>query len=294
MFVIIGIVLVVAAIVGGYLLEKGPLMVLIQPAELIIILGSAIGTVLIGNPLPTIKAMISGILGTFGAGRYSKPFYLENMKMLNDLFMFARKNGLPKLEGDVDNPAKSSVFSKYPKFLKDHIAVNFVCDTLRMFISAGADPFELDQMMDLDLEVHRHEIQEPTAALSAMAEALPGLGIVAAVLGIVITMGAIGGPPEQIGHKVASALVGTFLGILLCYGFITPLSAKLAKANEEELRYYTFLRIGILAFIKGSSPLTAVEYARRSISAHIRPSFKEMETHCRGDKGGGAKAAKAA
>lgn len=294
MFVIIGIVLVAIAIVGGYLMEKGPLMVLVQPAELIIILGASIGTVLIANPLPTIKAMISGILGAFGGGRYNKAFYLENMKMLNDLFVFARKNGLPKLEGDVDNPAKSTVFSKYPKFLKDHVAVDFICDTLRMFISSGADPFELDQMMDLDLEVHRHEVHEPTAALAAMAEALPGLGIVAAVLGIVITMGAIGGPPEQIGHKVAASLVGTFLGILLCYGFITPLSAKLAKENEEELRYYTFLRIGVLAFIKGSSPMTAVEYARRSISAHIRPSFKEMETHCRGEKGGASAPAKAA
>lgn len=294
MFVIIGIVVVAGAILGGYLMEKGPIMVLVQPAELIIILGAAIGTVLIGNPLPTIKGMISGILGTFGGGRYNKAFYLENMKMLNDLFMFARKNGLPKLEDDVENPSKSAVFTKYPKFLKDHHAVDFVCDTLRMFISSGADPFELDQMMDLDLEVHKHEIHEPTAALSSMADALPGLGIVAAVLGIVITMGALGGPPEELGKKVAASLVGTFLGILLCYGFLTPLSAKLGKANEEEMNYYTFLRIGVISFIKGASPIIAVEYARRSVAAHIRPTFKEMEGHCRGEKGGGAAAPAAA
>jgi chemotaxis protein MotA len=211
--------------------------------------------------------------------------------MLNDLFQFARKNGLPKLEGDMDEPEKSAVFSKYPKFLKDHHAVAFVCDTLRMFISAGADPFDLDQMMELDMEVHHHESGQPVAALSTVGDSLPGLGIVAAVLGIVITMGAIGGPPEEIGHKVAAALVGTFLGILLCYGFIGPISQNLAKINEAEGQYYHFLRVGVLSFIKGASPMTAVEFARRSIPSSLRPTFKEMEATCRG---GGASAPAAA
>jgi chemotaxis protein MotA len=291
MFAIIGIVVVIGAILGGYLMEKGPLLVLLQPAELVIIGGSAIGTVLIANPLPTVIKLFKGIVGILGGSKYTQPFYLESLKMLNDLFQFARKNGLPKLEADIETPEKSALFSKYPKFLADHHAVSFVCDTLRMFISAGADPFDLDQMMELDMEVHHREAHQPTAALSSMADSLPGLGIVAAVLGIVITMGAIGGPPEQIGHKVAASLVGTFLGILLCYGFIGPIAANLAKMNEAEAQYYGFLRVGILAFIKGSSPMTAVEFARRSIPSSVRPSFKDMETTCRG---GGPAAAPAA
>jgi chemotaxis protein MotA len=293
MFVIIGIVIVIGAIMGGYLMEKGPLMVLMQPAELVIILGSAIGTVLIANPLHTIQKIVKMTIGLISGSKYNKAFYLEHLKMLNDLFMFARKNGLPKLEDDVDDPEKSAVFSKYPKFLADHEATAFICDTLRMFISAGADPFDLDQMMEMDMEVHRHEAHEPVAALSAMADALPGLGIVAAVLGIVITMGALGGPPEEIGKKVAASLVGTFLGILLCYGFVTPISTSLGKGTEAEMQFYQFMRIGVLAFIKGSSPITAVEYARRSIPSDVRPQFKEMEDTCRGDKSGAAPAAAA-
>ena len=286
MFAIIGIVVVIGAILGGYLMEKGPIMVLVQPAELIIIAGASLGTILIANPLPVVIKIFKGLLGVIGGSKYSQASYLENLKMLNDLFQFARKNGLPKLEGDMDEPEKSQVFSKYPKFLANHHAVHFVCDTLRMFISAGADPFELDQMMELDMEVHHHETGEPVAALSSVGDALPGLGIVAAVLGIVITMGAIGGPPEAIGHKVAASLVGTFLGILLCYGFVGPLAANLTKINEAEGQYFNFLRVGVLAFIKGASPMTAVEYARRCIPSSMRPTFKEMEATCRG--GGGA------
>jgi chemotaxis protein MotA len=255
---------------------------------LIIIGGAAIGTILIANPLPVVIKLFKSLLGVIGGSKYTAAAYLESLKMLNELFQFARKNGLPKLEGDMDEPEKSAVFSKYPKFLADHHAVAFVCDTLRMFISAGADPFELDQMMELDMEVHHHESGAPVAALSSVSDSLPGLGIVAAVLGIVITMGAIGGPPEAIGHKVAASLVGTFLGILLCYGFIGPLAANLGKINEAEGQYYNFLRVGVLSFIKGASPMTAVEYARRTIPASIRPSFKEMEATCRG--GGGAAA----
>jgi chemotaxis protein MotA len=293
MFVIIGIVIVLGAIMGGYLMEKGPLLVLVQPAELLIILGSAIGTLLIANPLHTIQTMVKMLLGLLSGSKHTKSFYLENLKMLNDLFMFARKNGMPRLEDDIDDPQKSVVFNKYPKFLADHEALAFICDTLRMFISAGADPFDLDQMMEMDMDVHRVEMHEPIGALSAMADALPGLGIVAAVLGIVITMGALGGPPEEIGKKVAAALVGTFLGILMCYGFVTPLSTSMGKGTEAEMHFFQFLRVGILAFIKGASPIVAVEYARRSIPNDARPTFKEMEAHCRGEKSAAAPAAAA-
>jgi chemotaxis protein MotA len=291
MFAIIGIVVVIGAILGGFMMEKGPLPVLIQPAELLIIGGAALGTILIANPLPIVIKLFKGVLGVLSGSKYTKAYYLESIKMMNDMFAYARKNGLPKLEGDVDDPHKSQIFAKYPKFLKDHHAVDFICDTLRMFISSGTDPFELDQMMELDMEVHHHESGLPIAALSSTADALPGLGIVAAVLGIVITMGALGGPPEEIGHKVGASLVGTFLGILLCYGFLGPIAANLTKMNEAEGQFYHFLRVGIIAFTKGASPLIAVEFARRSIPSDVRPSFKETEGACRG---GGATAPAAA
>lgn len=284
MFVIIGIVVVIGAILGGFLMEKGPLPVLMQPAELLIIGGAALGTLLIANPLPVVIKLFKGVLGALSGSKYSKDFYLESLKMLNDMFGYARKNGLPKLEADVDDPHKSQLFSKYQKFLKDHHTVEFICDTLRMFISAGTDPMELDQMMELDMEVHHHESGVPIAALNATADALPGLGIVAAVLGIVITMGALGGPPEEIGHKVGAALVGTFLGILLCYGFLGPIASNLTKLNDAEGQFYHFLRVGVIAFTKGASPLIAVEFARRSIPSEVRPSFKECEGACRGAK----------
>ena len=292
MFAIIGIVIVIGAILGGFLMEKGPLPVLMQPAELLIIGGAALGTILIANPLPVVIKLFKGILGILSGSKYTKAFYLENLKMLSDIFTYARKNGLPKLESDMDDPHKSQLFSKYPKFLKDHHAVDFICDTVRMLISSGADPFELDQMMELDMEVHHHESGLPVAALSSTADSLPGLGIVAAVLGIVITMGALGGPPEEIGHKVGASLVGTFLGILLCYGFLGPIASNLTKVNDTENQYYHFLRVAIIAFAKGSPPITAVEFARRSIPSDVRPTFKELETTCRG--GGSASAPAAA
>jgi chemotaxis protein MotA len=225
--------------------------------------------------------LLKAIVGVFKGDGQDKAFYLENLKMLNELFGHARKNGLAKLESDVDEPAKSPVFVKYPKFLDNHHAVHFICDTLRMFISGGVDPLELDQMMELDMEVHDHESQAPVNALSTAADALPGLGIVAAVLGIVITMGALGGPPEEIGKKVGAALVGTFLGILLCYGFFGPIAARMARINESEEQFYHVVRVGILAFIRGAAPILAVEFARRAIPSSVRPTFKELEATCR-------------
>jgi chemotaxis protein MotA len=288
MFAIVGILVVFGAIIGGYLMEHGNIMVLVQPAELLIIAGAALGTILVANPLPIVKAMFRGLLGILKPSRFTKKFYLEQLKMLNDIFVFARKNGMARLEADVDDPAKSAVFSKYPAFLKDHHGLAFFCDTVRMAISAGVGAFELDQLMETDLDVQHHEHGIPIAAVNTVADALPGLGIVAAVLGVCITMGAIGGPPEEIGHKVASALVGTFLGILLCYGVVGPLASNMAKSGEEEAQYMQFLRMGTLAFIKGMAPQLAVEFARRSIPTAVRPSFQETEGVIRGGGSGGS------
>jgi len=238
MFVIIGILVVFGAVVGGYLMEHGNIRVLLQPAELVIIGGAAVGTVLIANPLHILKSIAGGVAGAFGGSKYPKQRYLDTLKMLFELFNRARKEGLMALESDSDAPDKSPVFSKFPAFLKDHHALAFVCDTIRMTASGGVEPFDLDHMMELDMDVHHHAATLPTSALTTMADSLPGLGIVAAVLGVVITMGALGGPPEEIGHKVAAALVGTFLGILLCYGLVGPISSSMTKAVDEEHSYY--------------------------------------------------------
>ncbi len=290
MLVIIGVLVVLGAIIGGYLLEHGNLLVLVQPAELVIIGGAALGTVFIANPLHTVISLIKGVIGTLKGSRYTKAFYLDQLKLLNDIFVYARKNGMSRLESDLDEPAKCQVFQKHPKFLADRQALEFFCDTVRMSISGGVGHMELDLLMELDIEVQQHESGEPTAALTTVADSLPGLGIVAAVLGVVITMGALGGPPEEIGHKVAAALVGTFLGILLCYGFFSPLASNMAKINEATTQYMNMLRVAILAFVKGTAPSLAVEFARRAIPAHVRPNFKETERAIKG----GAAAAKAA
>ena len=174
------------------------------------------------------------------------------------------------------------MFSAFPKFLADHHALEFVCDTLRTHAAGNSSPFEIDQLMEIDLEVHHQDAQIPVSALSTVADSLPGLGIVAAVLGVVITMGALAGPPEEIGHKVAAALVGTFLGILLCYGLVGPLAANMAHLNNEQAAYYRFLRVGLHSFVRGDSPIIAIEYARRSIPGEVRPNFHETEAHCRG------------
>jgi chemotaxis protein MotA len=282
MFSIVGILVVIGAIVGGYLMEHGNIRVLLQPAELVIIGGAAIGTLLIANPLPVLMGIVKGITGVFSSSKYGKSFYLTTLTMLNELFNKGRKGGMASLEADVEQPDKSEFFNKYPDLAKNHHAIAFICDTLRIVMAGNVSPFELDQMMELDLEIHHKEISQPASALITMADALPGLGIVAAVLGVVITMGAIGGAPGEIGHKVAAALVGTFLGILLCYGFFSPLAANIRLANEDELQYYHCLRTGLLAYIRGGAPLVAVEFARRSIPNTVRPSFHEMEGALRG------------
>jgi chemotaxis protein MotA len=289
MFAIIGIIVVIGCVVAGYLMEHGNLKVLIQPAELVTIGGAAIGTVLIANPLHILKQIAAGIAAVFSGSPFTKQAYLDSLKTLYELLNKARKDGLMALEGDVEEPDKSPILAKAPKVLKNHHARDFVCDSLRMAIT-GVDAFDLDQMLDLDLEVHHHQAGLPTAALSSMADSLPGLGIVAAVLGVVITMGALGGPPEEIGKKVAAALVGTFLGILLCYGFVGPLAANMVKISDDEHAYLYVLRVLMVSFLKGSAPIMAVEVARRAVPGHVRPSFKELEAACRG---GGAAAAAA-
>src|SRR5450755_4226947 len=293
MFAIIGIVVVFGAVVAGYLMEHGNLRVLMQPAELIIIGGAAIGTVLIANPIHILKQIAGGIGGAFGRSKYNKKRYMDSLKTIYDLLNKARREGLMALETDIEDPAKSAVLSKNPAFIKDHHVRDFFCDSMRMAIS-GTEAFDLDQILELDMEVHHHQSSIPIASLSTMADSLPGLGIVAAVLGVVITMGALGGPPEEIGHKVAAALVGTFLGILLCYGLIGPLAANMSKASDEEHAYYYVLRVTMAAFMRGTPPGIAVEFGRRAVPGNVRPSFQEVEKHIKNKGDAGAPAAEPA
>jgi len=281
LFPIIGIVVVLGCIAGGYLMEKGNFMVLMQPAELLIILGAALGTVLIGNPVYILKAIIAGLLQVLKGTRYTATAYLDTLRFLNDFFSTSRKNGITALEQDLDTPEKSALFKRHPNFAADKEALHFFCDTMRTLLAGGVEVHDLDQIMETDLEVLHRQALLPVGALSTMAESLPGLGIVAAVLGVVITMGSLGGPPEEIGHKVAAALVGTFLGILLCYGFIGPLAANIKKITNAESEYFQALRMGLLAFMKGVPPILALEAARRAIPHHVRPTFQEMDKACR-------------
>jgi chemotaxis protein MotA len=293
MFSVIGILIVFGSVLTGFLMEKGPVAVLMQPSELVIIGGAAIGTLLAGNPMYVLRRIAEDLPRVIAGSKYSKQCYLDSLKMMFTLFNKARKDGLAGIETDVEEPEKSPLFSKYPSVMGNPHIRDFVCDTMRTAITGGASTFDVDQMMELDMDVHHAGASQPASSLSTMADAMPGLGIVAAVLGVVVTMSSLGGPPEEIGRKVASALVGTFLGILLCYGMVGPLAANLSKLNDDEHAYYHVLRVVMLSFIKGMSPMVAIEMARRAIPEHVRPSFQEVEKCCR-QKDGPAIAAVAA
>src|ERR1700691_4400294 len=282
MFAIIGIVVVFAAIIAGFLMEKGNISVLLQPAELLIIAGAAAGTLLVANPIRILKDIVAGLLATLKGSPFTGARYLNTLKMMYQFLNKVRKEGLLAVEMDVEKPAESVIFKDFPEFLADHHARAFVCDTLRTAITGGVEPFDMDQMMELDMEVLHSAAMQPVNALNTVADALPGLGIVAAVLGVVITMGSLGGPPEAIGEKVAAALVGRFLGILLCYGVAGPLSSNMSKTADEHNEYLHVLRVLMLSFLKGAAPMIAIELGRRAIPAHVRPNFDEMEKGCKG------------
>lgn len=277
MFALLGILVVFAAVLGGYLLEHGNVYVLMQPAGLVIIAGAAAGIVLAANPPCVIGKMFRGVASTLRSPLYSRNSYLLCLRMLYELTAFALRAGIEELEQDFEAPAKSRILSNYPDFLADKTACDFVCDSMRMLVIGSTTAQDLDRLMDLDIDVQRRGHHEPVAALSSMADALPGLGIVAAVLGVVISMQAIGGAASTVGAKIAAAMVGTFLGILLCYGVVGPVATRLEHGNERRIQFLEVMRTGIVAFARGTSPLLAAEYARRSIPVEIRPSFEELE-----------------
>jgi chemotaxis protein MotA len=281
MIAIVGLLVVVGAVAGGFTMAGGHLGALFHVSEIVVIAGVAFGTVLISTPGPVLKSMAAKLAIVFKGSRFSRDTYLDALKMLYELFQIARKDGLVAIESHIEDPEKSSIFKKYPKVLHEHHAVEFLCDSLRLVLVGSVPPHDLDALMDGEMDVHHEEAAKPAAALQKVGDALPGIGIVAAVLGIVITMGAISGPVEQIGEHVGAALTGTFLGVLLAYGFLNPLSAAIENGNAEETRFFAFLKSSVVAFAKGFAPIVAVEFARRAIYSNHRPTFQEMETACK-------------
>ncbi len=277
MNLIIGFVVVIGSVIAGYVLSHGQLGALWQPYELVIICGAALGAFITANPGKIIKGVGRQMGVLIKGSKYKKALFLDALALLHDLAQKARKEGFLAIEADVDEPENSELFKKYPTILGDHHAIEFITDYLRMLVSGNMNAIELETLMDTELEAHHHEASGPSNALRTVADGLPGFGIVAAVLGLVITMGALGGPPEVIGHHVAAALVGTFLGILLAYGFVAPMSTFLEHVAADEAQFYSCLKTGLLSCLQGYSPKVVAEFARKTIASADRPSFQELE-----------------
>lgn len=277
MFVIIGCFVVIGCVMGGFLMAHGNMHVLFQPSEFVIIIGAALGGFIIANPIKIIKATVAGASRMFASKAYAKQDYMDALVLLSEIFFKIRKEGLVSIESDIDAPENSPIFKKYPKFLKNHHALAFLADTLRTLTITDIEPHELATLLDHEIDAHHEEAIIPSKSIANVADALPGLGIVAAVLGIVITMGKINEPPDVLGHHVGAALVGTFLGVLLCYGFVGPMSRNLENIASEDREYLSVLKVGLLAFVNTPSPQVAIEFARRVVPGELRPTFLELE-----------------
>lgn len=282
MNLIVGALIVWAAVITGYLLSGGQLLALWQPFELITICGAAFGAFFISNPMKVISATIKGSLGLLGGSPYNKTLYMELLACLYDVFQKIRKEGLIAIEADIEDPKASAIFSKYKLITKDHHAMDFICDYLRLMVVGDMSAHELEALMDAELETHHSEALLPAGALQKVSDGLPGFGIVAAVMGIVITMGSLGGPPEVLGHHVGAALVGTFLGILFAYGFVAPMAGQMEHKVREEGKFYECIKVSLLACVSGAPPQIAVEFGRKVLYSTERPSFAELEKRVRG------------
>jgi chemotaxis protein MotA len=279
---IIGLIVVTVSVLGGFSWAGGKLGALFQPPEYVTIVGVALGSMLAATPRTVLVVMARKIKGVFGSGAgFTPAFYLDALKLQYEIYQLARRDGLVALESHIENPKESAVFGKYPAVLAHGHAIHFFCDSLRLVLLGSVPPHDLEALMDGEIEVHHEEAEKPVEALTKVSDSLPGIGIVAAVLGIVVTMQSIGGDTAVIGEKVAAALVGTFLGILLSYGFLAPIASNIQSMNAGETRFYVFLKAGVVAFAKGLAPLVAVEFARRAIFADSRPTFEAMETACK-------------
>ncbi len=279
MFVLIGIGIVLSAVIGGYLMEEGNLSVLVQPAEVLIIFGAATGSFFISSPPAVISVVAKNFAKLITYKGPTKAKYLDLLALLYQLFAKSRQHGLLAIESDVEHPEKSPVFSKYPNILSNRHALNIICDNLKVVISTNLPAHELESLMDLDIETHHNEAMIPSHSIAKIADALPGLGIVAAVLGVVLTMGKIDKPPAVLGHSIGSALVGTFLGVLMCYGFVGPMATNFEHQAHDDEVYLQIIKWALTSYIGGALPQIAVEFARRAIPDSEKPSFDELEKY---------------
>lgn len=284
MLVIFGYLVVVAAVFGGFGLAGGHFAALLQPVELLMIGGAALGSFLVGNNSKAIKATLRALPTLLKGTKYTKALYMELMALLFEILSKVRKEGLMSIEGDVEAPAESAIFSKYPGVLANHHIVEFMTDYLRLMVSGNMDAFQIENLMDNEIETHHHEGEVPVHCLAKMADALPAFGIVAAVMGVVHTMQSVGLPPAELGILIAHALVGTFLGILLAYGFVGPLSTLLEQKLHESTKVLQCVKITLLASLNGYAPALAIEFGRKVLFTTERPSFLELEAHIKTSK----------
>jgi chemotaxis protein MotA len=285
MIAIIGMIIVSSCVIGGYLIHNGNLAVIFQPVELLIIGGAAIGAFVIASPMKVIKATGGSVARIFSYKANSKQDYIEILLMMNGIFYKIRQQGLVSIESDVDQPDQSPLFSAYPKIMKNHAAINLIADTLRTVMTTTIAPHELESLIDQELESHHEESMGPAHSIATMADGLPGLGIVAAVLGVILTMAKIKEPPEVLGASIGAALAGTFLGVLLCYGYVGPLAKNMEFIANEDMQFLNVIKVALLSFIGGgAAPKVAVEFGRRVIPSEAKPSFIEMEDALRASK----------
>lgn len=277
MIAIVGIFIVLGAVIGGYLMEHGNLHVLFQPAEVVIIFGAALGSLVISAPMKDLIMIMKSLGKLLSSGGMSKQGYLELLTLLFKIFSKIRKEGLISIEADIENPEKSSLFAQYKSVTSNHHALTFLCDNLKVIVSSNVPPHELDSLMELEIETHHHESLAPSHHVTRVADSLPGLGIVAAVLGVVLTMGKISEPPEVLGHSIGAALVGTFMGVLMCYGFVGPIAANLEEKAKADTIVFQVIKTAIVSFVAGTAPQMAVEFGRRAIPSGERPTFNELE-----------------
>jgi chemotaxis protein MotA len=280
-FVIVGYIVVVASVLGGYALQGGHLAALFQPTELLIIGGAAMGAFFVANDKKAISATLNVLPTLLHTSKYNKALYMELMSLIFELLSKVRKEGLMTIEGDVDSPHNSPIFTKYPHILHDHHLLEFMTDYLRLMVSGNMDAFQIENLMDNEIETYNEDAEIPVHTIQQMAEAMPAFGIVAAVVGVVHTMGSVGLPPAELGILIASALVGTFLGILIAYGFVGPLASLLKRKHHDTVKMYQCVKVTLLASLNGYSPALAVEFGRKVISATERPSFTELDKHVR-------------
>lgn len=284
MLVIVGYIVVVLCVFGGYALAGGYLAALWHPVELLIIGGGAIGAFFVGNNSKALKATMKALPTVFKGSKYTRALYLDMMSLLYELLTKIRKEGLMSVEADVDSPENSPLFTKYPTIMADHHVVEFLTDYLRLMVSGSMNAFEIENLMDNEIETHHHEGEVPVHSVTKIGDGLPAFGIIAAVMGVVKTMGSVGLPPAELGVLIGAALTGTFIGILLAYGFVSPLASLLEQKLHESTKMFQCVKVTLLASINGYAPAIAVEFGRKVLFSTERPSFSELEEHVRGAK----------